>query len=197
MVDTKFRIFNEKCQLLLQIQRLDKEALARQIYEQAEEHDWPGLGRDVRAICEEIQIPDINKYSIDKKEIRSLIYEGHYKGMIKMFDQSKKLQDIKNDDFRTFQNYFHDKNLYNARLKFKIRAKMVENVPGNFKNCYKYNETGLNCHNCLVELSQNHLSVCPAREKFRDGLDMSKLDDMVIYVRRYLTDIKKPILTQE
>ena len=147
MVDTKFCIYNEKCQLLLEIQWLDKEALARQIYEQAEEHDWPGLGRDVRAICEEIQIPDINKYSIDKKQIRSLIYDAHYKGVIKMFDQSKKLQDINNDDFRTFQNHFHDKNLYNARLKFKICAKMVENVPGNFKNCYKYNETGLNCHN--------------------------------------------------
>ena len=131
-VDMKFRIYNEKCQLLVQIQRLETEALARRIYEQAEEHDWPGLGRDVRAICEEILIPDINKYNIDKKEIRSAIYEAHYDNMMKLFDQSKKLQDIKNDNFRSYQSYFHDKNLSNARLKFKICAKMVENVPGNF-----------------------------------------------------------------
>ena len=72
-----FLIYNDKFQLLIQIQPLQKEALARRIYEQAEEHDWPGLGRDVRAICREIQIPDINKYSIDKKKIRSAIYDAH------------------------------------------------------------------------------------------------------------------------
>ena len=97
--------------------------------------------------------------------------------------------DIKNDNFISYQSYFHDKNLSNARLKFKICAKIVENVQEFF---LKFNETGLNCHDCLVELSQN---LCPAREKFREGLDMSKLDDMVVYFRRYLTYTKKPILT--
>ena len=38
-VDMKFRIYNEKCQLLIQIQRLETEALAQRIYEQAKEHD--------------------------------------------------------------------------------------------------------------------------------------------------------------
>ena len=64
-------------------------------------------------------------------------------------------------------------------------------MPGNFKNRYKYDETGLNCQSCKVELTQNHLALCPARENMREGLDMSKLDDTVIYFRRYLCDIKK------
>ena len=103
------------------------------------------LGKEVREICEEIQLPDINKYNIEKTQIRDAIYEAHHKSMISLFETSKKLQDIKGDNFRGFQKYFHDKNLANARFKFKIRCKMVEKVPGNFKNKYKFNEIGTNC----------------------------------------------------
>ena len=60
MTKMKFGIWNQKCQLLLQIKQLDETALSRQIYEEAEQHKWPGLGKEVREICEEIQIPDIN-----------------------------------------------------------------------------------------------------------------------------------------
>ena len=68
---------------------------------------------------------------------------------------------------------------------------MVEKVPGNFKNRYIYNETGVNCSDCNVELTQNHLALCPARASMRRGLNISNLDDAVIYFRRYLADVKK------
>ena len=68
---------------------------------------------------------------------------------------------------------------------------MVEYVPGSFKNHYKYSDTGINCQNCTVEMIQNHISLCPAKEQLREGLDMSKLDDMVEYLRRYLGDVRK------
>ena len=67
---------------------------------------------------------------------------------------------------------------------------MVEKVPGNFKNRYYYNEAGVNCSSCKVELTQNHLTLCPARANMREGLDMSKLDDAVTYFRRYLSEVK-------
>ena len=189
-VDMKFRIYYEKCQLLLQIKRLEKEALARQIYQQAEDNNLPGLGREVRQICEEIQIPDLNKYNIEKEEIQTAVFEAHYSNMMNQFVHSKKLQDIKNNHFRGLQDYFHDKNLANARLKFKIRTKMVEKVPANFKNRYFYNEGGVNCSSCKVELTQNHLTLCPARAVMREGLDMRKMDDVVTYFRRYLSEVK-------
>ena len=111
--------------------------------------------------------------------------------MLQQFENSKKLKDIKDDNFRGLQDYFHDKNLTNARMKFKIRTKMVENVPANFKNRYCYTEMGLNCVHCNIELSQNHLALCPERASMREGLDISKLDDLVIYFRRYLTETKQ------
>ena len=119
------------------------------------------------------------------------MFEAHYSNMMNQFVHSKKLQDIKNDNFRGLQDYFHDKNLANARLKFKIRTKMVEKVPANFKNRYFYNEAGVNCSSCKVELTQNHLTLCPARAVMREGLDMGKFDDIVTYFKRYLTEAKK------
>ena len=65
--------------------------------------------------------------------IKKTIFEAHYKTMMKKFHQYKKLKDIKGDIFRGLQNYFYDKNISNARIKFKIRSKMVDKVPGNFK----------------------------------------------------------------
>ena len=190
-VDMKYRIWNEKCQLLARIKCLEEGALAKQIYKQAEENNWPGLGMEVKYICEQIQIEDINKYKVPKKEIQSAIFEAHYKSMLSQFETSKKLEDIKNDNFRQMQEYYKDKNLANARMKFKIRSKMVDKIPGNFKNRYKYNEEGLNCTECLTEMTQFHCTICPAREALREGLDMSSLDDAVIYFRRYLSLEKK------
>ena len=172
MVDFKYPIYNEKCQLLLRIKMLDEAALAKQVYQQAETNSWPGLGSEVRQICEEIQIQDINKYNVGKKEIQQAVYEAHYKAMLNLFEKSKKLQDIKNDNFRGMQSYFNDKNLANSRMKFKIRTKMVEKIPGNFKNRYKFSESGLNCSSCKIELTQAHCALCPARAELRQGLDM-------------------------
>ena len=107
--------------------------------------------------------------------------------MIQQFETSKKLKDIKKDNFRQFQDYFHDKNLSSARLKFKIRSKMVDKIPGNIKTRYKYSEEGLNCSDCKVEMTQYHCTICPSRASLREGLDMNSLDDAVVYFRRYLT----------
>ena len=66
------------------------------------------------------------------------------------FESSKKLKDIQGDNFRQIQEYFKDKHIASARLKFKIRSKMVDRIPGNLKNKYEYNEEGLNCSHCKV-----------------------------------------------
>ena len=67
---------------------------------------------------------------------------------------------------------------------------MMEKVTRN-KNKYGFNEICQSIQNCMVEMTQNHFALCPERANLRQGLDMSKLGDIVIYFRRYLTDIKK------
>ena len=52
--------------------------------------------------------------------------------MMKQFQSSKNLEDIKESNFDDIQPYFNDKNIENARIKFRIRTKMLKKVPGNF-----------------------------------------------------------------
>ena len=61
------------------------------------------------------------------------------------FEIYKKLEDIKNYDFQNIQTYFNDRNIENIRIKYKIRIKMLENIPGHFKNKCK---NGLKCLYC-------------------------------------------------
>ena len=97
----------------------------------------------MRGICEQIGLRDINKYKVDKREIQSAISQAHYEDMMQQIEESRKLEDIKHGDFKNRQDYLNDKNLKSARLKFKVRTKMLDKIPGNFKNKYKFNQDGL------------------------------------------------------
>ena len=77
-----------------------------------------------------------------KKEVQHAIRVSHYEDMMSQFESSRKLQDIKESDFTGLQPYFNDKNLENSRIKLKIRTKMLDKIPVNFKNKYKNAENG-------------------------------------------------------
>ena len=130
-----------------------------------------------------MKIPDINTYKIHKTELQKAIEASHREDLLKQFETSKKLEDIKNSDFDDVQPYFHDKNIENGRIKFKIRSKMLKKVPGKFKNLYKHVENGLKCEFCIDELTQNHIISCPGRIEHRQDLDMNNLDHLVTYFK--------------
>ena len=182
----QWRIYEEKCLLLIRIQNLEEGSLAKVIYQEAEDLGWPGLGREVRQICKVINIPDLNRHRMMKKEVQQAIRVSHHEDMMSQFDSSRKLQDIKESDFTCLQPYFNDKNLENSRMKFKIRTKMLDKIPGNFKNKYKNAENGITCNLCPDEMTQNHCLICPGRKEQRKDLDLSNLDNLVSYFRTIL-----------
>ena len=91
--------------------------ITKQIHEQAEENGWPGLWRETRQICHELQIHDNNKNWIFKEHLQQAIQKSHQENMMSKFVHSKKIKDIKERDFNDFQPYFFDKNIENARTK--------------------------------------------------------------------------------
>ena len=186
--DVQWRVWKEKCLLLIRIKALPDGSLAKIVYEEAESRGWPGLGKEVRQICQSLGLPDINKHNVSKTDVKKAIQKDHYKDMLSQFESSRKLKDIKHDNFTTFQNYFNDRNLQNARMKFKIRTKMLDKIPGNFKNKYQNRENGLKCNLCNEEMTQDHCKICPERCEAREGLDMNNLDDLVTYFQLILSD---------
>ena len=73
-------------------------------------------------------------------------------------------------------------------MAFKIRSKMVEEIPENFKN--KYKEEGLICQYCTETkiMSQSHCMECSAWVDQRKGLDLMNIMDLVTFFRRLLAE---------
>ena len=103
--------------------------------------------------------------------------------------KSSKMEEIQNEDFRQIQPYFLDKSIKNTRLSFRIRTKLVKNIPGNFQNMYKKNKEGLKCSHCQEEiLTQSHCVIYPGLVELRDGLDMDNIAGMVVFFRRLMAE---------
>ena len=152
---------------------------------------WPGLGEESSEICKELKLPDLNEVDMPTTDIKAAIKHHHWKFVRDKMESSKKLQDIVADDFAKPQSYFNDKCIENGRMAFKIRSKMIKEIPANFKN--NYNEEDQVCKFCQENklLNQSHCVVCPAWEKQREGLDLTNIDDMVTFFREMLSEMKR------
>ena len=69
---------------------------------------------------------------------------------------------------------------------------MIPEIKGNFKDRYrrKGGEEALKCQECYTgEIeSQSHCLVCPRWDTIRNGLELHKLDDMVIFFQKLLVE---------
>ena len=195
MIGMKWRIWQEKLLLLLRIKSQNMNSLCRQVYEEGKVNGWPGLGEEVTEICKEIGIPDLNEVNVSKVTIKNAIFEHHYQSLKEeIVKSSGKLEPIKDEDFRTVQDYFSDKSVESVRMGFKVRSQMVPEIPGNFKNKYKHaGEGGLKCKYCDegAIMTQSHCVVCPAWGELRRGLDMTDIRDLVKFFRKLLEERAK------
>ena len=109
----KWRIWQEKVFLLQRIINLDDDTLAKQVYQEGKDHDWPGLWKDVSDICKELVIPDVSVASNDvsRETIKKAIFEHHYEDMIKDIHKKIKLEDIKHESFNEPQSYMSNKSI--------------------------------------------------------------------------------------
>ena len=196
MVGMKWRIWEEKILLLIRIKQHGTDVLCRQVYEESMKHDWPGLGQEVAEICAKIGISDVNRTKVNKSDVRKAVFEHHYEEMINVVKDQKKLEDIKEDDFREVQNYFAGKSVVDTRMGFRIRTQMVPQIPANFKNKYRVRGTeseGLVCLECDEGeiMTQSHTLTCSAWTELREGLDLSNIKDMVVFFRKLLVEREK------
>ena len=80
---------------------------------------------------------------MDKDEINEAVFYSNYKEMKQDLNKYKKLEDIRNEDFRSLPDYIvKEKSLDNVRMAYRIRSKMVKDIKVNYKNSYP---AGLEC----------------------------------------------------
>ena len=179
-----------KILLLMRIRNHSEDTLCRQIYEEGKYKGWPGLSQEVKEICDIINIPDVNEVSLPKTVINKAVFDHHYKEMKAEVMTKRKLEQIKNDDLSKVQEYFKNRSIESARISFKLRSQMLENIPGNFKNKFKKDEEKLKCHHCNLGemMTQSHCVECTAWVDLKKDLDLSKIDDLVKFFQRLLIE---------
>ena len=72
-------------------------------------------------------------------------------------------------------------------MGFRIKLGMVNKIKMNYKGSYKNN---LSCEKCEIgeNKTQSHAMVCSGWAEQRDGLDLTKMSDMIVFFRRLLEE---------
>ena len=63
---------------IIQLRKLREESLAREIFEEQKNHDWPGLAQEVSRICQDIGLEDVNSCEVSKDKVNEIIFYHHY-----------------------------------------------------------------------------------------------------------------------
>ena len=120
------------------------------------------------------------------------ICEKNLKNKIKgkfPFKEYKKLKDgpmaNENENFNK-KDYFNSLTLREARIKFKLRSKMLD-VKWNYKSDPNHAHNLWKCDSCQTNIeTQNHILWCPAYADLRAGKDIKKDKDLVEYIKKVL-----------
>ena len=98
----------------------------------------------------------------------------------------------KQDNFKQVHEYIKGKYVDKYRMAFRIRCEMVKEIKGNYKDKYRRmgGEQALKCNDCDGDQvqTQSHCLVCPHWEGIREDLDMDRMEGMVTFFQRLLTE---------
>ena len=86
----KHRVWLQKLLLLRRIQRQSQETLSRQILDEQQANQWPGLSAEVKEICMELGIPDANNNYMSDTDIKKAVLEHHDRQVVVEVSNSKK-----------------------------------------------------------------------------------------------------------
>ena len=70
MIGMKHRVWQQKLLLLRRIQKQSMETLSRKILDVQQANQWPGLAAEVKDICRELGIPNINGREVTDGEVK-------------------------------------------------------------------------------------------------------------------------------
>ena len=181
----KYRIYERKLLFANRILRSEGESLAKEVLCKQDELQWPGLAKEVKDICVELDLPNIMKENIPtlqwKKAVKEACNIAATKELKKSMEDMSKVKHLVNEDFER-KDYIKKNNIYEARTMFKLRSKMVE-VKMNYKSDPRNSKELWRCDSCKSGAleSQTHVLYCTAYSDLRIGKNLEDMDHLVKY----------------
>ena len=90
MINMKHRIWQQKLLLLKRLNAQPSSTFSKKVLEQQKANNWPGLSREVKEICVELGIPDMNVTDMPVNDVKKAIIEHHDQKLIEEISNSKK-----------------------------------------------------------------------------------------------------------
>ena len=84
------RVWVEKIMFIIHIRSMDKDSLARRVYEEQKNQKWPGLASETVLFCQMLNIEDCNVTNITKTLYRNTVVQAcHKKNKLNLRKQAK------------------------------------------------------------------------------------------------------------
>ena len=183
------RVWREKLCLSLHIARLGEETLARQVWEEQQVFQWPGLAMEAEHIAKELEVESVNTTELSKKEYRDSVTEACHRYDEKMLkgkmEGKKKCEKIVSEEYGR-KSYFEKLIPGEVRDYFSTRVMMLP-LAGNYGRDNRFRRTGWLCL-CGQREEQEHIvRHCKKYDNIREKYsDLSSDTDLVMFFREVL-----------
>ena len=190
----KYRILKQKLVFYHHLANLPTDSLAGEMFQVQKQMNLPGLVNEVERFLAREGIFDVTKYSKNqwKMFMKNLIRQKNETELLNNMKKYKKLNvaDFKDEKCEE-KDYLSSMYLTQARLKFKLRAKMTPTVQMNFMSDPKFANNLWTCVGCKsvsqtgkvkrMMDSQSHILSCSGYEDLRMDKDLANEKDLVEY----------------
>jgi len=181
-----YRIIKRKLLFFHHPATLPSESLAKEIFEVQKVMNLPGLVSECQKMITNSGVINVEHFS--KPQWKSFVSKFCKK--LNEDDLLTQTRNYKKLDYNLLKlekcetkKYMVSLNLFNARLKFKIRAHMTPTIQMNFKNDPVFKANLWMCLGCdrKTEDSQTHVLECNGYADLRDGKDLESDKDLVAF----------------
>ena len=190
-IDMGLRVKKEKVMMILFLRELDEETLSHRIMEQQQKMGWPGLVREAREICEELNIEDCNVTRSNKKQYKEILEEAckfeDEKILRALAEGKEKCVRMMGDKYGK-KEYLSNKNIHQVRQQYRTRAGL-QPFAGNYSHHKKCAESGLLCRCGEKREDESHLmwGNCPVYRDIREQYqDFDDDEDLVNFFTQVL-----------
>ena len=129
MLAMMYRVWKAKCMLVHHLRRLEDHSLTKMVFTKQITNNWPGLVKEVRIICQNLDTKDASVTSMSKfcyRKVVEITCRGKYEvdmpaGMVGMTKMEMLL-----DDDCSRKEYMAIQSLNEVRKTFRMRAQLLD-----------------------------------------------------------------------
>ena len=186
-----YRIKMQKLIFMNHILHLEEDSLAKQIQSAQETYNCGGLTQEVKQLVEDLSLPNCFEQNIPPNKWKNLVKKAIAKANEEEIRQaaksSKKMKNGINEEEKfECKEYLSKLPLCHARVLFKHKYSMTENVRMNYKGDPAFARALWKCQKCGNQDTESHLLWCSGYSKEREDLDLDSDKDLCKYLQKII-----------